>query len=112
MKNISFMLTPQQIRDHIKDVTRRLGWWDLKPGDRLQACVKCQGRKAGEPLEKLAVIEVVSTRPEKLWEITKDDCAREGFPEMEPHEFVRMFCGSMGCDAMTTVNRIEVRYVE
>jgi hypothetical protein len=66
MRNISFSLTTAQIRDRSKTVTRRMGWRNLKVGERLQGCEKCMGRRNGEPLVKLAVIEVVSVRREKL----------------------------------------------
>lgn len=112
MRNMSFMLTTDQIRDRSKTVTRRLGWRNLKVGERLQACEKCQGRRSGEPLVKLAVIEVVSVRPEPLWDMAKEDCAAEGFPGLSPDEFVSMFCVHMGCDAGETVNRIEFKYVD
>jgi len=55
MRNISASLTKEQIRKSVelvragkapvKDVTRRLGWLNLKAGDRLQVCEKCQGLK-------------------------------------------------------------------
>ena len=112
MRNISFILTTGQIRNRTKTVTRRLGWKNLKVGERLQGCVKCQGRKPGEQLQKLAVVEVVSIRAEKLWDITTEDCEREGFPGMDPHEFVEMFCDSMGCRPDVMVSRIEFKYVD
>ena len=33
MRNISFSLTEEQFLNGSKDVTRRLGWLFLKPGD-------------------------------------------------------------------------------
>ncbi len=112
MRNISFMLTTQQIRDRTKTVTRRCGWWFLKPGDRLQGCVKCQGIKKGEKMEKIAVIEVVRTDPEMLSEMPDEDCAAEGFPDLSAQQFVEMFCKNMKVEAGEFVNRIEFKYVE
>lgn len=119
MRNISFMLTTRQVRDRTKDVTRRRGWRNLKAGDRLQACEKCQGRRNGKPLVKLCVIEVVNVRREPLLTLLRDpaygvaECRREGFPEMAPREFVDMFCGShKGCLPESDVSRIEFRYVD
>jgi hypothetical protein len=66
MKNISFSLTQRQIRERSKTVTRRLNWITLKAGERLQGCEKCMGRRNGEPLVKLAVIEVVSVHRQPL----------------------------------------------
>jgi hypothetical protein len=62
MRLISFSLTTRQVRDGSKTVTRRLGWADLKPGERLQACVKCMGIPKGGHVEKIRVIECVSNR--------------------------------------------------
>lgn len=112
MRNMSFALTTEQIRNRTKTVTRRLGWWNLRPGDRVQAVVKCQGLKKGEKIQKLAVIEIVSVRAERLWDITDDECEREGFPETEDSEFVGMFCEEMNTVPNVTVNRIEFKYVE
>lgn len=112
------MLTTRQVREHTKDVTRRLNWLDLKVGDRLQGCEKCQGRKPGEPLVRLCVVEVVTVRREPLRRMTDDptygkaECIREGFPEMTPEQFVTMFCESHHkCTPDTTITRIEFKYV-
>lgn len=112
MRNMSFMLTPEQIRNRTKTVTRRLGWWNLKPGDRLQAVVKSQGLKKGEKIQKLAVIEIVNVHPEILCDITDRECVREGFPEMDSIQFTRMFCKEMKCDIGEKVNRIEFKYID
>ena len=47
-RNMSFALTTKQIEDETKDVTRRNGWWFLKPGDQIWAVEKCMGLKKGE----------------------------------------------------------------
>lgn len=112
MRNMSFFMTTQQIKNRTKSVTRRFGWWFLKPGDRIQACEKCQGLKKGEKINKLTVIAVVSAWPEPLDTITEADCIREGFPEMTPFEFTMMLVKHYGCDTKTTVNRIEFKYVK
>ena len=111
MRNMSFSLTTEQIKYRLKTVTRRLGWADLKPGTRLQACRKCMGLKPGEKVEKLAVIEIVSNRSEPLHAITDEEVWLEGF-NMPAHEFIEMFCEHMGCTRDTLVNRIEFKYVE
>tara|TARA_R110002124_G_C8682364_1_gene492244 strand:- start:147 stop:497 length:351 start_codon:yes stop_codon:yes gene_type:complete len=114
MRNISFALTTAQFLDGSKDVTRRLGWANLKPGTRLMGCRKCMGLKPGETLERLGVIEVVSVFRERLhWiETYDDDCRREGFPDLTPEEFVAMFCGHMKCRPETMVTRIEFKRVK
>lgn len=70
--------TEAQVVDRTKTVTRRLGWWEdkngrrlLKPGDRLTLCRKVMGRKPGEPLVRLAEVEVVDVRRVVLLDITK-----------------------------------------
>lgn len=113
MKNISFSLTTPQFLDKSKDVTRRLGWGDLKPGDRLMACEKCQGIKRGEKIVKLGEIVVVSVRHETLHRMItdkdygKEEARREGFPHLTGAEFVAMFCKAMNCLRSQIVTRIE-----
>jgi hypothetical protein len=123
-RNISFALTTQQFRDRTKSVTRRIGWWSLKPGDLLCGCRKCMGLRPGEQIERLGMIEVVNVRREPLEALLRTyppvrgrktwadlECEREGFPELLPWQFVRMFCEHMKCDPSREVNRIEFRYV-
>lgn len=110
MRIISASLTTDQIiasvqrvtrgEPPLKDVTRRLGWEYVEPGERLQVVKKAMGRKNGEPLVKLAVIEVVSRRREVLRTVLvggsfnaygREECRREGFgvmsdEEMEAHD--------------------------
>ena len=110
-RNMSFMLTTEQIKNKTKTVTRRLGWWFLKPGEILNACEKCQGLKKGEKINKLCQIEVVLCEKIPLSKISYADCFREGFPEMHPSEFIRMFRKEMKCGMVTEVNRIEFKYL-
>ncbi len=121
MRNISFSLTTAQVRAGTKDVTRRLGWEFLRPGDKLMACVKCMGRRKGEPLERIRVIEIVDVRREPLRRLTDAvdygfaELAREGFaddPVLKwPSAWVPWFCSShKRCTPETEVTRIEFRY--
>ena len=115
--NMSFMLTTDQVRARTKTVTRRLGWDHLKVGDVLNACVKCQGLKRGESIEKICQIRIVSVRPEPLNRLYskaygRREVALEGFPEMTPMQFVAMFCEHMKADPYTIVNRIEFEYID
>jgi hypothetical protein len=115
---MSFALTTSQVLDKSKDVTRRLGWLNLKPGDLIQPVKKCMGLKPGEKVEKLRrPVRVVSVRRERLDEMTSrlhygiDECRREGFPRMLPTDFVAMFCSShKGCKPDSVVTRIEFTY--
>jgi len=109
---MSVSLTEAAVIARTKDVTRRVGWLVLKPGDRLTLCRKVMGRRRGEPLVRICTVEVVSVRRERLDAITADDVAREGFPEMSPGEFVEFFCAThKGCQPDSTVTRIEWRYL-
>ena len=111
MRNISCCKTTEQIRNRTKTVTRRCGWWFLKPRDRVCLVEKGMGLKKGEKVERMCVIEIVSCRSEYLMNITKAECVLEGFPNMEPAEFVQMFCAMNHCYPDTSVNRIEFKYV-
>ncbi len=112
MRNISFMLTTDQIRNRTKTVTRRLGWKSLQPGTRLMGVVKGMGLKPGETVERLGEIVVVSATREPLNAITREDVAREGFPHRDVADFIRMFCEHMDCEPDAEVTRIEFEYVK
>lgn len=118
MRNISFALTTEQIRNRTKTVTRRTGWKDLKPGTILCAVVKGMGLKKGEQVERLCMIRVVDVRRERLDCMTRSDgygaaeVAKEGFPGKSPRWFVDFFVASHGCNAADEVTRIEFEYVE
>jgi len=119
---MSFMLTIDQIKKRTKTVTRRLGWKFLETGDILNACVKCQGLRQGEKIERLCQIRVTDVQMESLdtiddptdipWAYSKTEATKEGFPGMTGSEFVSMFCKNMKCDSSTEVTRIEFEYLE
>lgn len=116
MRNMSFMLTTPQMYAGTKSVTRRVGWWNLKPGDVVMAVEKGMGLKLGEKIVKIYPILILETNPETLnymlrnIEYGKKEVVMEGFPLMSPREFVGMFCAShKGCTPETTVNRIRFR---
>lgn len=104
---ISFHLTPIALLKGRKTVTRRLGWKNLRPGATIEAVLKSQGRRPGEPLVRLAMIEVKDVRREELARITKEDVAAEGFGDRSPAWFVEMFTRNMGCTPDTIITRIE-----
>jgi len=122
MRNMSFALTTDQVMEGIKDVTRRLGWLNLKSGDLIRPVKKCMGLKKGEkPVPLRGPVRVISVRREPLRRMLDDvdygfaECAREGFgdhPQYRwPSEFVAMFCAThRGCTPETTVTRIEFAY--
>ena len=101
MRNISFALTTDQVRNRTKTVTRRIGWATLTPGTLLQPARKCQGLKKGEKIKPIGgPIRVVSVRRERLDRMEVDaiygqqECIAEGFPNLSPVEFVAMFCAT------------------
>jgi hypothetical protein len=110
-RNMSFAITTDQMRRRSKTVTRRMGWWFLKPGDIVNAVEKARGLKKGKRVRRICRIRIMSTRPEILSRITQGDCAREGFPEMTPSEFVEMFCCANRCRPDNQVNRIEFDFL-
>jgi hypothetical protein len=116
MRAISFALTTPQFLDGSKTVTRRMGWRNLKPGDRLIACEKSMGLGKGGKRKDIGVIEVISFNREQLGRMIYErkwgqiECIREGFPNMTPEQFVAFFCAShKGCNAWSEVTRIEFR---
>lgn len=118
MRNISFMLTTEQIRNKTKTVTRRTGWKTLKPGTVLNACFKCMGLKKGEKVEKICQIRVTDVRRESLSKMCLDqtygdqEASLEGFPDKTGIEFVAMFCTNMRVKPYAEVTRIEFEYIE
>ena len=109
---MSVALTAPQVRDRSKTVTRRDGWRFLKPGDRLTLCPKVMGFRRGEHPERIADVEILSVRRERLDAITADDVVAEGL-EMTPAEFVSFFCAThKGCRPDSEVTRIEWRYLD
>ena len=116
MRNMSFALTTAQVQDESKTVTRRFGWWFLKPGDMIRPVRKTMGLKKGEKIEPLLpsgrCIKVVSVRSEPLNEITKADCIKEGFPKFSPKDFIDMLVMHYRCLTDKAVNRIEFEYVD
>ena len=136
---MSVAMTADAVIERRKTVTRRTGWLFLKPGDRLTLCRKVQGRKPGEPLVRLAEVEVVSVDREPLaaltdlsvwaahydgrpwydgvksfWDLWRAaEMEREGFPGMDPAVFVRRyFVESQGLSPADEVTRIEWRYLD
>ena len=121
MKNMSFFLTTQQFLDYHKDITRRTGWAFLKPGEHFMAVEKSQGLKKGGHIRKLGECICIRNEPELLWAIERlpkrgihSEVEREGFPDMSPKDFVKMFCEankSKKCTPDMIINRIEFRRV-
>lgn len=116
---MSVAFTEQAVRDRTKTVTRRKGWQFLKPGDRVTLCRKVMGRKPGEPLERIADVEIVSVRREPLeMVVAAGELTAEGFPEWEPdgdaygaYRFIERYFRPQGIEPWDYVTRIEWRYL-
>jgi len=119
-RNMSFALTTPQFIEHKKDVTRRLGWWNLKPGTELCGVKKAMGLKAGEKIERLGLIRVVKSSPEPLQALLDDpvygaiEVMREGHPMgcKTARAFVDMLCDHYKVTPDKTFNRIEYVYAD
>ena len=117
MRNMSFMLTTEQLRNKTKTVTRRNGWKNIKSGELIQGVVKCMGLKKGEKMEKIHVILILFRRREPLNDIIYDaeygreEMIKEGFPSMHPEDFVSMYCKHNKCKSSDIITRIEFEYV-
>lgn len=123
---MSVSMTEQAVVERQKTVTRRKGWWLdkngrrlLRPGDHLTLCRKVMGRKPGEPLVKLAEVEVLAVTRETLdalydmqpWDWGYE-LEREGFPDLTPQVFVETyFVDAQGMSPEDEVTRIEWAYV-
>lgn len=119
---MSVSMTEDAVLARTKDVTRRIGWRNVKVGQRLTLCRKVMGRRkpdgSVEPLVRLVDVEVVSERWERLNLMIRlplygaREVAREGFPGMDPEEFVRRyFTEAQGIQPDAHVHRIEWRYL-
>lgn len=128
MRNMSFSKTIQAFKEERKDVTRRLGWKYLKPGDHFMAVERGQGLKKGEKVVRMGECICISNDDEPLNGIiispirgysagpgilyVEPEVVREGFPGLTPEGFVEMFCKLNKCTPETPVQRIEFRRIK
>lgn len=121
MRNMSFMLTKEQILARSKTVTRRVGWKHLKDGVIIQPVEKGMGLRKGQKVVKLGgPIVVIKVRQESLDRLListnpiygEKEMLLEGFPGLLPKDFIAMFCKThKGCTPSTVITRIEFEYV-
>jgi len=114
MRLMSFSMTTAQVYAREKDVTRRDGWFKLQPGTLLCGVEKGMGLKLGEKVVRICVIRVKSNTPERLDRLLDpaygpEEMRREGFPGLDPAEFVRRF-NARGIPNHGLVSRIEFEY--
>lgn len=116
MKLMSFSATTAQCWGRTKTETTRNDWVNLQPGELIQQIEKGQGLPKGAHVKKIHVIQIVSTRFEPLDKIItcpeygRRNMIREGFPDMDPADFVEMYCKMNSCKPNHLVNRISFRY--
>ena len=77
----------------------------------INAVEKAQGLKKGEKIVKICQIKVTSVKDQILCKIIREDVVKEGFLNMNKHEFIKMFCEHIKCTPTTLVNRIEFEYL-
>lgn len=117
MKNISFSLTTPQFKARRKWVTRRTRWTKAKAGDVLMGVEKGMGLKKGEKVVRLGKILITDVRRERLDAMTLEpiydlaEAILEGFPDLSPAGFVRMFCKHNACTPETIITRIAFEYL-
>ncbi len=118
--HMSFSLTIEAVRRQEKDVTRRLGWGRLNSGGLFVPVERAMGLKKGEKHVIIWPLCVcLSNTPQSLdlllnpafAEYTAAEMIREGFPGMDPREFVEMFIRANHCPVYAVPNRIEYGYV-
>jgi len=114
---MSFAFTTAQVRARQKTVTRRLGWRDARSGLHFQPVKKARGLPRGGKVERIGrPVRVVSAWRERLdallaYPDPAAEVAAEGFPGMDPAEFVRWFARSHHCDPDAPVTRIAFEYL-
>lgn len=117
MRNMSFSITTPQMRARMKDVTRRTGWKDLKPGTEVLAIEKGMGLKKGEKVVPIGAIRILDVRRERLDELVNRDrgaygqteMVREGFPGLDPQDFMLRYFLEINPDDLVT--RIEFEHL-
>jgi hypothetical protein len=111
-RNMSFMLTTKQMYAREKTHTIRDGWWNLKPGEIINAVEKCQGLKKGQRIVRICQIRVKIAREARLIDVTPELCIMEGFPNLTPDVFAMMLMQHNSKITLTKpLNFIEFEYI-
>lgn len=117
---MSVAFTADHVIARTKTVTRRAGWWRdkngrqlLHAGDKVTLCAKVMGRRNGEPLERLAEVEIIDVRRERLAHVdVAGELALEGFPYLSATEFIQRYFEPQGIHALDLVTRIQWSYLD
>lgn len=116
--NMAFSKTILQVRNRTKTVTRRIHKRPIILGAHYTAIEKGMGLKKGERITPICEIIPIDSRWEPLRrmiddiEYGKQEVILEGFPDMQPAEFVEMICTMHHCTPETLVDRIRFIYIE
>jgi hypothetical protein len=127
-RNMSFSKTTQQVRESfarkrqgieppLKDVTRRYGWPDAKPGTVLRAVEQGMGLPKGAKVVGMGLIRVIKNDAEPLERLIEDpeygreEARREGFPQLDGAGFVAMFRRDLQGKRDQVPRRIEFEYL-
>jgi hypothetical protein len=120
---MSCSATKEAVRNRTKTVTRRLAWDDLWNDEEIILVEQAQGLKKGDHQVPLARVAIASTRSEPLNRLEKEpeygraEMILEGFPDMDPSDFITMFvrmnklAGKTYSPRSQVVNRIEWVYL-
>ena len=92
MRNKSFFLTQEQYRNRTKTVTRRQCKRTPEVGERFMGIVKGQGLKKGEKVQKMHASTYTAVDWIFIWQISKEDVIKEGFPNWTPLQFINFYC--------------------
>lgn len=104
---MSCFLTVEQVLAETKTATRRLAttWARLKVGDELILVEKAQGLKKGQQQRILKRVVITGVDLVDLFTMTAADCAAEGFPTMEPADFIEWWLAEHKVTATTFASR-------
>ena len=113
--NQAFSMTKEQYRNRTKTVTRRNG--KMPPvGVDVFGIEKGQGIPKGGHVVRMGIHRFISIRDEPLRRMIDEpmygqaECIREGFPNLTPDEFVKMYCKANNCTPDQIVHRGEFIY--
>lgn len=106
-----FLVPSPAVAMHAKCVGRVVG--RVSPGaGRVFPAVVCSLGDRESQVRAVGSVRVLSSRFERLSDVTERDVIMEGFPDLTVDEFVSMFLRYRGGDAAQEVTRIHFDWVE
>tara|TARA_R110000782_G_scaffold259110_2_gene349300 strand:+ start:13482 stop:13832 length:351 start_codon:yes stop_codon:yes gene_type:complete len=107
---ISFRDTPSQIRTKTKTVTRRNNWRHAKIGMQLRGVNRLPTKQNPHP-KTICFVEITAVDLVRVRDIDQADCDAEGFPELDPIEFIALYCTIHKKKPHDWITRIEFEYI-